>query len=71
MVSLSRMIWWKEETRSKRKKNAAFAQGVQDLVDAGDGKLTEGADGVQLLVVDGDSDASILFRNGDHGAGIR
>ena len=33
--------------------NAAFAQGVQDLVDARDGKLSEGADGVQLLVVDG------------------
>ena len=69
MVSLSMVIWWKE-TRSKREKNAAFAQGVQDLVDAGDGKLSEGADGVQRLVVDGYSDASILFRNGDHGAGI-
>ena len=50
-------------------KNVAFAQGVQDLVDAGDGKLSEGADGVQLLVVDGFSDASILLRNADHGAG--
>ena len=28
--------------------NAAFAQGVQDLVDAGDGKLSEGADGCLL-----------------------
>ena len=37
----------------KKGKNAAFAQGVQDLVDARDGKLSEGADGVQLLVVDG------------------
>ena len=50
--------------------NAAFAQGVQDLVDAGDGKLSEGADGVQLLVVDGDPDASILLGDGDHGAGV-
>ena len=50
-------------------KNAAFAQGVQDLVFPGDGKLSDGADGVQLLLV-GYSDASILFRSGDHGAGI-
>ena len=35
----------------------------------GDGKLSDGADGVQLLLV-GYSDASILFRSGVHGAGI-
>ena len=53
MVSLSMVIWWKEENQVEKGENAAFAQGVQDLVDAGDGKLSEGADGVQLLVVDG------------------
>ena len=50
--------------------NTAFARGVQDLVNAGDGKLSEGTDGVQLLVVDGDPDAAILFRDSDHGAGV-
>ena len=40
-------------------KNTAFAQGVEDLIDAGVGELFEGADGVQLLIVDGDGEASI------------
>ena len=32
--------------------------------------MSEGADGVQLLVVDGDADASILPGDGCHGAGV-
>ena len=50
--------------------DAAFAEGVENLVDAGDGELSEGADGVQLLVVNGDADASVFLRYGDHGAGV-
>ena len=49
-------------------KYASFTQGIEDLVDAGDEELSEGADGVQLLVVDGD--ASILLGDGCHEAGI-
>ena len=51
-------------------KYASVAQGSNDLVNAGDGGLSEGPDGVQLLVVDGDADASILPGNGYHWAGV-
>ena len=52
-------------------KCASFTQGIEDLVDAGDGELSEGADGIQLLIIYGDADASILLGDGYHGAGIR
>ena len=41
--------------------DASFAQGVGGLVDVGDGKFSWGADGVQLLRIGGDADASIFL----------
>ena len=54
----------------EQERDAPFAQGIEDLVNAGDGESSEGADGVQLLVVDGDVDASILLGGDNHWAGI-
>ena len=36
-------------------KDASFTQGIEDLVDAGDGELSERADGIQLLAIHGDA----------------
>ena len=55
----------------EREKYASFAQGAEDLIDAGGGELPEGAEGFQLLVVDGNAKASIILRDGDHWAGAR
>ena len=41
--------------------DASFAQRVQDLVDAGDGGLSEGADDVELLLVNRDENASVFL----------
>ena len=38
---------------------------------AGDGKLAQGADGIELLVVHRYPDVAILLGDGDHGAGVR
>ena len=54
------------ENQVEQGEGATFAQGVENLVDAGDGELSEGAGGVQLLVGNGDPDASVFFRYGDH-----
>ena len=48
----------------------SFAQGVEDLVDAEDGGLSEGANGAQLLTIDGDAGASIFLGDDDHWAGV-
>ena len=50
--------------------NAPFSQKIEDLVDARDGELSEGARGIQLPRVDGDADTRPV-RVGDHGAGLR
>ena len=71
MVSLSMAILVERGDQVEEGENAPFSQCIKDLVAAGDGKLSEGADGVQLLVVDGDADTAVLLRDGDHGAGIR
>ena len=71
MVSLSMVIWWNEETKWKREKMRLFPHIIENLVDAGGGKLSEAADVVRLLVVDGDADTAVLLRDGDHGAGVR
>ena len=47
----------------------SFAQGVEDLVDATGGKLSEGADGVQLLTIDY-ADDSIFLGDSYHWAGL-
>ena len=46
-------------------KHPFLAQTVQDLVHARDGQLVEAADVVEVLVVDGDPNASRLLRD-DH-----
>ena len=38
----------------------SFSQGIEDLVDVGDGELSEGADRVKLIVVDRNTDAAIF-----------
>ena len=35
------LIWWKEETKSYRKRHASFTQRFEDFVDAGDWELHE------------------------------
>ena len=50
---------------------ASFSQGIEDLVDVGDGKLFKGADGVKLFVVDGNPDVAVFLRNRYHRAGVR
>lgn len=70
-VSLSMAIWWNDDTRLNRGKVASFSQGIEDLVDARDGELSEGADWVELLVVDRNSDADIFVRNRYHRGGVR
>ena len=52
-------------------KHAFFSQGIKDIVDAGDGELAQGADGVMLLVVHCYPGVAIILGNGDHGAGVR
>ena len=50
--------------------DAAFSYAVEDLVDAGDGQLAQGADGVKLFVVGGYSNVGVFLGNGDHRAGV-
>ena len=49
----------------------SFSQGIEDLVDAGDGKLSEGADSVKLFVVDRNPDVAVFLRYRYHRAGVR
>lgn len=35
------------------------------------GELSEEANGVEFVIVDGDSNSSLSFEDGDHGAGAR
>ena len=55
----------------EQREDAPLAQGFQDFVDTGDVKLTERADGVELLVVYHYSDVAVFLGDGDHGAGVR
>ena len=48
-----------------------FAQSVQDLVNARNGELSEGADGIYLLAVARDSNASVFLRKIYHGSRVR
>ena len=70
MLSSSVVIWWNEDTRSNREK-ISFSQENEDLVYAGDGKLSEGANRVKLLVVDRNPDVAVFLRNRYHRAGVR
>ena len=60
-MSFSLVIWWNEDTVSNKEKMAAFSEGVEDLVDAGDGQLAQGADGVKLFVVDDYPDITVFL----------
>ena len=57
------IIWWSEETKSKKKNTSSLPQGVEDLVHARNRQLTEAADLVEFLVVHGDPNASRLLRD--------
>ena len=70
MVSLSMVIWWNKDTRSKGE-DASFSQGIEDLVDVGDGELSEGVDRVKRFVVDRNPDDAVFLRNRYHRAGVR
>ena len=48
--------------RVEQEKHPSLAQLVQDLFLAGDGQLAEAANLVEFLVVDGDPNASRVFR---------
>lgn len=52
----------------EQRKQACFAQGI-DVVNTGNGGLSERADGVRLLTVDGDADIFIILEGVAHGAG--
>ena len=67
MVSLSMVIWLNEETKSKREKIALFlkTRGPRRRREC---ELSEGADGVQLFIVDGDADTAVRFHDSDRGA---
>ena len=58
----------KQRDQVEERKNAPSSQGIEDLVDAGDGDLPEGADGVQVLVVDCHADTAVFFRDSNHQA---
>ena len=47
-----------QKKQVEQRKHPSPAQRVQDLVHAGDGQLAEAADTVEVLVIDGDSNAS-------------
>lgn len=49
-------------------KYPAPAKGVQRIVDAENGELTGGANGVDLLAVDGNAGATVVLMDGDQGS---
>ena len=54
----------------KQGEDAALSEGVEDLIDAGDGQLAQGVDGVKPLVVHGYSNVAVFLGNGEHRAGV-
>ena len=55
----------------EQEEDASFSQGIEDIVDAVDGELSEGADCVNLLVVGRNPDVAVFLRNRYHRAGVR
>lgn len=49
------------EKEKNEKKNAYFPPGVKNLIHAGDGQLAEAAELIEIILVHGDPNASILF----------
>ena len=55
----------------EQEEKSCLVQRVEDFVDAGGRELSEGADGVELLVVDSIAYASVFLRNRYYGARVR
>ena len=51
--------------------DATLSKGIEDLIDAGDEQLAQGADGAKPFVVHGFSNIAVFLGNGDHRAGVR